>query len=88
LPWQARTLESQGWTLKQTAAGPPKYIDNNGVERLVIKRGSSRTPGSENPHVEVRNKDAQRIDPFGNKSSKGIRVTMCLSSWTYRESIR
>jgi RHS repeat-associated protein len=58
--------ESQGWTLEQTATGPAKYVDENGIPRLTIKSGSSRTPGSEDPHIEVRNETGQRTDPFGN----------------------
>jgi hypothetical protein len=57
---------SQGWTKTQTPTGPPKYIDENGVVRMTIKQGSPRTPGSEHPHVELRDASGQRIDPFGN----------------------
>ena len=58
--------ESQGWTLKQTPTGPAKYVDQNGVPRLTIKSGSERTPGSEGPHIEIKNAAGQRTDPFGN----------------------
>ncbi|GAA5151967.1 putative T7SS-secreted protein [Amycolatopsis dongchuanensis] len=61
-----RYAESQGWTRTQTPNGPPKYVDENGIPRMTIKQGSSRTPGSENPHVELRNEHGQRIDPQGN----------------------
>lgn len=57
---------SQGWRRSQTATGPIKFIDENGVERLVIKKGSSRTAGSEFPHVALRNAGGSRIDPYGN----------------------
>lgn len=57
---------SQGWTKTQTPNGPPKYVDENGVVRMTIKQGSPRTPGSEHPHVELRDATGQRIDPFGN----------------------
>ena len=57
---------SQGWTKTQTPNGPPKYVDENGVVRLTIKQGSPRTPGSEMPHIEIRDATGQRIDPFGN----------------------
>jgi hypothetical protein len=41
-------------------------VDDRGVVRMTLKRGSPRTPGSEHPHVELRNADGVRIDPFGN----------------------
>ena len=56
----------QGWKPSQTAAGPLKYTDTNGVVRLTLKRGSSRTPGSGSPHAELRNASGQRVDPAGN----------------------
>ena len=57
---------SQGWTKTETPTGPAKYVDENGVARMTIKHGSPRTPGSEAPHVELREANGQRIDPFGN----------------------
>ncbi|MDT5044325.1 MAG: hypothetical protein QOG75_178 [Mycobacterium sp.] len=57
---------SQGWTKTQTPGGPPKYVDENGIVRMTIKEGSPRTPGSEVPHVELRDATGQRIDPNGN----------------------
>jgi hypothetical protein len=57
---------SQGWTKTQTPNGPPKYVDENGVVRMTIKQGSPRTPGGEQPHVELRDASGQRVDPFGN----------------------
>lgn len=57
---------SLGWTRSQSATGPVKFTDKTGVDRLTIKQGSARTPGSEGPHVEIRNSDGMRIDPFGN----------------------
>jgi hypothetical protein len=56
--------KSQGWTRSQTATGPIKFIDDNGVTRLTIKSGSPRAPGSNFPHVEVRNAAGQRVDPY------------------------
>lgn len=38
----------------------------NGVVRLTIKRGSPRTPGIGGPHVEIRNGEGLRVDPYGN----------------------
>ncbi|MBE1502250.1 hypothetical protein H4696_009350 [Amycolatopsis lexingtonensis] len=61
-----RFAEEQGWTKQQTPNGPPKYVDDNGVVRMTLKQGSSRAPGSENPHVELRNADGVRVDPEGN----------------------
>lgn len=58
--------KAQGWTRVQTATGPIKYVDANDVTRLTIKRGSPRAPGSNFPHVEMRNVAGQRIDAFGN----------------------
>lgn len=58
--------EAQGWTKTQTPDGPPKYVDENGTVRMTIKEGSPRTPGSESPHVEIRDENGQRTDPDGN----------------------
>lgn len=58
-PWSTRW----GWHLEQSETGPPKWVDENGVERLTIKSGSARTPGSEGPHVEYRGPDGGRYDP-------------------------
>jgi len=58
--------EQQGWKPSQTENGPLKYFDENGVNRLTIKQGSSRAPGSANAHVELRNASGQRVDPTGN----------------------
>ncbi|SIC24817.1 Uncharacterised protein [Mycobacteroides abscessus subsp. bolletii] len=69
-PPKASELEkyalSQGWKKSQTSSGPAKYSDNNGIVRMTIKEGSQRAPGSELPHVELRDPNGQRIDPFGN----------------------
>ncbi|PSK98285.1 hypothetical protein CLV30_12071 [Haloactinopolyspora alba] len=58
--------QAQGWTRSQTENGPLKFTDENGVVRMTIKRGSPRAPGSEHPHVEIRDETGQRTDPFGN----------------------
>jgi len=58
--------EDQGWTRTQTPDGPIKYVDENGVVRLTIKKGSPRTPGSNAPHVEIRDPTGRRVDPAGN----------------------
>lgn len=62
--------ESQGWKRVQTQSGPIKYLDEGGVERVVIKRGSPRTPGSEDPHVAIRNAAGERVDPYGDQVSR------------------
>lgn len=58
--------QEQGWTRSKTPDGPIKYTDGNGIVRLTIKKGSPRAPGSGNPHVEIRNSDGGRTDPYGN----------------------
>lgn len=58
--------EEQGWKPVQSDGGPLKYVDENGTARLTIKQGSSRAPGSSNPHVELKDATGQRIDPAGN----------------------
>ncbi|MBX3282035.1 MAG: RHS repeat-associated core domain-containing protein [Acidobacteria bacterium] len=58
--------EKQGWTARQTPGGPLHYFDETGMKRMTIKKGSPRTPGSETPHMELRDKTGQRIDPEGN----------------------
>jgi hypothetical protein len=57
---------SQGWIRSQTTGGPIKYTDANGIVRITIKQGCPRAPGSDFPHVEIRNAGGQRIDPYGN----------------------
>jgi RHS repeat-associated protein len=58
--------EGQGWKRTQTANGPIKYVDENGVVRVTVKQGSSRAPGSGSPHVELRDATGRRVDPDGN----------------------
>ena len=63
--------KNQGWSKVQTENGPLQYVDENNIVRLNIKKGSARTPGSEEPHVEVRNATGDRINPAtGEKVSK------------------
>jgi hypothetical protein len=52
--------ENQGWSQTQTPTGPIKFVDENGVVRVTIKKGSPRTPGSETPHIELRDAAGQR----------------------------
>jgi hypothetical protein len=66
----AQWAESKGWRRTQSDTGPIKYFDENNIERVTLKRGSSRVPGSENPHVTLRNANGQRIDPDGNPVSR------------------
>ena len=58
--------ESQGWKPSQTGNGPLKYIDDNGIARVTIKKGSPQAPGSSHPHVELKNHLGQRTDSKGN----------------------
>lgn len=58
--------EAQGWSKTQAPNGPAKYVDDNGTTRLTLKHGSPRAPGSDFPHVEIRDENGQRTDPFGN----------------------
>ena len=58
--------KGEGWTGQQSANGPLKFVDENGVPRLTLKSGSARTPGSQDPHIEIRNAAGDRTDPFGN----------------------
>ncbi|MFI7402960.1 PrsW family glutamic-type intramembrane protease [Streptomyces sp. NPDC049541] len=62
----AKWAREQGWTETQTENGPPKFVDENGIVRVTLKQGSSRAPGSDMPHVEIRNAQGERIDPNGN----------------------
>ena len=62
----AEWAKTQGWKARQTPNGPLKFIDENGVVRVTLKSGSSRAPGSNFPHVELRNTAGQRVDPSGN----------------------
>ena len=57
--------EDVGFTQSQSGNGPLKMVDENGVPRVTIKSGSSRTPGSEGPHVELRDSNGQRVNPQG-----------------------
>jgi len=58
--------QMQGWSRVQSATGPMNFVDENGITRLAIKSGSPNAPGSNFPHVEMRNALGQRIDSFGN----------------------
>ncbi|MGR3278684.1 FG-GAP-like repeat-containing protein [Acaryochloris marina NIES-2412] len=58
--------EQQGFIKTQNPNGPIKFIDENGIVRITIKKGTQRAPGSGGPHVELRNAAGQRVDPSGN----------------------
>ncbi|CAG9000316.1 MAG: hypothetical protein CENE_02311 [Candidatus Celerinatantimonas neptuna] len=58
--------ESVGFKSTQTANGPLKMVDENGVARVTIKGGSQRAPGSAGPHVELKTSSGQRVNPAGN----------------------
>ncbi len=60
----------QGWTQEGGGAMPIYFRDASGLVRLKLKKGSSRTKGSEMPHAEFRNGNGQRIDINGNLVSR------------------
>ncbi len=69
----SRYAEDQGWTRTGRPNGPPTYVDENGIERLTIKKAS------ENPHagewsrrdrVEMRDASGQRIGADGEPVTK------------------
>lgn len=59
----SRVAKSQGWRRVQNPDGPIKYLDDSGVPRLTLKSGTARAPGSNFPHVEIRNAAGRRVDP-------------------------
>jgi RHS repeat-associated protein len=61
---------SKGWKYIRNSNGPIKYIDENGKIRMTIKKGSLRTPGSEQPHVSFQNSEGKYIDIDGNVISR------------------
>lgn len=63
--FQVWAESQQGWHPTQTPNGPLKYIDKKQVARLTLKQGTPRAPGSNHPHVEVRNPKNIRIDLQG-----------------------
>ncbi len=63
--FQVWAESQQGWHPTQTPNGPLKYIDKKQVARLTLKQGTPRDPGSNHPHVEVRNPKNIRIDVQG-----------------------
>lgn len=46
------------------------FFDANGTNRLTIKQGSSRAPGSAEPHAEFKNVEGKRVDFEGNPVSR------------------
>jgi hypothetical protein len=62
--------ESKEWKPTKSGNGPVKYVDENGISRLTIKKGSSRAPGSNNPHIEIKDAGGQRVDIKGNPVSR------------------
>jgi len=63
--FQVWAESQQGWHPTQTPNGPLKYFDKNRVARLTLKQGSPRTPGSNDPNVELKNANNIRIDLQG-----------------------
>ena len=62
--------ESVGFKSSQTANGPLKMVDENGVARVAIKGGSQRAPGSAGPHVELKTSSGQRVNPAGQSVTR------------------
>ncbi|WP_221035111.1 hypothetical protein, partial [Pseudomonas syringae group genomosp. 3] len=42
----------------------------SGIPRMTIKQGSSRAPGSTDPHVHFKDATGQRTDAFGNSVTR------------------
>ena len=61
--------EKLGWEKIKNPDGPIKYVDENGIVRMTIKKGSERTPGRIFPHVEIRNSQGHRTGVFGNETT-------------------
>lgn len=57
--------ESVGFKPTQSGNGPLKMVDENGTARVTIKGGSDRAPGSQGPHVELKDSSGQRVNPAG-----------------------
>lgn len=62
--------KTKNWKLIKTPNAPRKFVDDKGIIRMTLKQGSSRTPGSNLPHVELRNADGKRIGPSGKLVSR------------------
>ena len=62
--------ESLGFSPFQSPNGPLKFVDENGVARATIKKGSERAPGSVNPHVELKTSSGQRVNPAGESVTR------------------
>lgn len=79
--FQVWAESQQGWHPTQTPNGPLKYIDKNGVVRLTLKQGSPRAPGSNHPHVELRNPKGSRIDLQGKPVIKKTTANHTRIDW-------
>ena len=73
----------QGWHPTQTPNGPLKYIDKKQVARLTLKQGTPRAPGSNHPHVEVRNPKNIRIYLQGKPVTRKVEIIILLSIGTF-----
>jgi hypothetical protein len=58
---------------RKNPTGPLRYRDEKGVDRVVLKKGSSRTPGSEGPHAEFRDKNGRYVDVNGRPVKRKTR---------------
>ncbi|GGF99498.1 hypothetical protein GCM10007304_11710 [Rhodococcoides trifolii] len=65
----------EGWTRMQSPGDPIKFVDENGVVRVTIKRGSDRAPGSADPHVEIRDASVNEPTRSGIPSHAGAPTT-------------
>ncbi len=62
--------ESVGFKPTQSGNGPLKMVDEKGTARVTIKGGSDRAPGSQGPHVELKDSSGQRVNPAGESVTR------------------
>jgi len=62
--------EKLGLKRSKTKDGPLKMKDEKGTDRVTIKNGSDRAPGSNRPHVELKDSKGQRVSPEGKPVSR------------------
>jgi len=79
--FQVWAESQQGWHPTQTPNGPLKYFDKNGVARLTLKQGTPRAPGSNHPHVELRNPKNSRIDLQGKPVTRKSTANHTFIDW-------
>ena len=79
--FQVWAESQQGWHPTQTPNGSLKYIDKKQVARLTLKQGSPRAPGSNHPHLELRNPKNNRIDLQGKPVTRKSRDNHTPIDW-------